>query len=257
MLLIPTAKTNSRALPFISPKVWWLRSFIALWLTVVVSGCGEPETPSPAGSLARGDRFLEDGKPNEAISAYRVALHQDSLNPVALARLSRAYAAQGNRYLADMYIQRATNIPYERGLRELEAGNEAAAKLAFEETISLHPPHPLALNHLGEIHYRRGNQDSAVAYYETSARGFSRFPATFLRLGQLYMERNMPDHARNAFERTIELNINALDAYLGLGQLHLDQGDWQLAVERFDTALAIDPRSFAARAGRDEARSNL
>ena len=220
-------------------------------------GCGQPETPQTKGSLALGDQYLKAGKIEPAIAEYRVALHRDSLNPVVLVQLSKAYAAQGNRYLADMYLQRGTNIPYQRGLDALEAGDEGAAKAAFEETISLHPPHPLALNHLGEIQYRQGNADSALGYYERSARGFSTFAATFVRLGQLYLEKEMHDEAQSAFERAIKLNMNAVDAYLGLGRLHLDRGDWQQAVERFDTALAIDPESPVAQAGRDKAQSKL
>ena len=78
-----------------------------------------------------------------------------------------------------------------------------------------------------------------------------------MRLGQLYLEKEMHDEAQSAFERAIKLNMNAVDAYLGLGRLHLDRGDWQQAVERFDTALAIDPESPVAQAGRDKAQSKL
>ena len=226
-------------------------------LSALPLGCGQPEAPQAKGNLALGDQYLRSGKIELAIAEFRVVLHRDSLNPLVLVRLSQAYAAQGNRYLADTYLQRGTNIPYQRGLDALEAGDDNAAKLAFEETISLHPPHPLALNHLGEIKYRQGNADSALAYYERSARGFSTFSATFLRLGQLYMEKEMHDKAQNAYERAIKLNINAVDAYLGLGNLHLDQGDWKQAVERFDTALVIDPESPVAMAGRDKAQSRL
>jgi tetratricopeptide (TPR) repeat protein len=229
----------------------------SLPLLALSFGCGQPEAPQTKGSLARGDQHLEAGDIEVAIAEYRTVLHRDSLNPMVLVRLSKAYAAQGNRHLADTYLQRGTNIPYQRGLDALEAGNDDAARLAFEETISLHPPHPLALNHLGEIQYHRGNVDSAAAYYEQSAKGFSTFSATFLRLGQLYVEKEMTDKAQASFERAIELNINALDAYIGLGQLHLDQSDWEHAVERFDTALVIDPESPLALAGRDHARSKL
>ncbi len=208
-------------------------------------------------SLSRADALLDSGQVEAAIAEYRVLLHQDSLDPILLVSLSKAYVAQGNRKLADMYLQRGTNIPYERGLAALKANNEMQAKLAFEETVSLHHTHPLALNHLGEIHYRRGDVDSARAYYQRSARGFGNFPATHLRLGQFYLMQDMPDKAKQSFERTIELNINAFDAYMELGKLHLDQEDWQAAVERFDTALVINPRSSAALAGRDEAQSKL
>ncbi len=240
----------------ISTACSWAIAYTFL-LLVFSFGCGEPEAPQAKGSLPLGNQYLKNGEIELAIAEYRVVLHRDTLNPEVLVKLSQAYAAQGNRYLADIYLQRGTNIPYERGLDALEAGDDAAAKLAFDETISLHPPHPLALNHLGEIQYRRGNVDSALAYYERSANRFSTFSATFLRLGQLYVEKEMNGKAQSAFERATKLNINALDAYLGLGQLHLDQGDWKQAVERFDTALVIDPESPAALTGRDKAQSKL
>jgi tetratricopeptide (TPR) repeat protein len=204
--------------------------------------------------LAQGDQLLAQGQPAKAVASYRLALHQDTLNPVVLARLAKAYQAQRKPVAADSYLRRAMDITYEKGLSALRAGDDSAAVAAFEQTLGLFPRHALALSRLGDIYRAREEEEKALYHYEKAAEANPGFAQTFVVLGQLYAARGALDQAQRAFQRAIELNINALQAYLGLGQLHLDAGRWTEAAELFDKALLIDPYSSLAQTGLDKAQ---
>ena len=201
--------------------------------------------------------MLARGQVADAVAAYRMAMHQDTLNPQVYARLARAYSAQNKKVAADRYLRRAMNITYDRGLRALEAGEDSVAVIAFEQTLDIFPPHPLALNQLAELFQARNRADKALLYLEKSAEANPNFDDTFIKLGQLYAVQNQPDKAKAAFNKGIALNINAFRAYIGLGQVLMDEREWAAAVEQFETALLIDPNSPAAHSGLAKARSNL
>ena len=207
--------------------------------------------------LDQGDRQFDQGKITEAITSYRLALFQDTLNPVILARLSNAYAARGNPTAADRYLSKAYNLTYQRGIEALQAGDDSTAFAAFEQTLQIHPPHPLALNRLGEIYQARGQEDKAIQHFEKSTEVQPDFAETFLRLGQLYLSRRETAKAQRAFERAIEANINATNAYLGLGEIFLQEKNWTKAADNFNNALLIQPHSQAARKGLEKARQHL
>jgi len=207
--------------------------------------------------IEQGDRQFAAGDLAQAIASYRMAFHRDTLNPVVLARLAKAYKKRGNPAAADRYLRWAMNITYEKGVSALQAGNDTAAVAAFERTLEIHPPHPLALNHLGDIYLARGQEDKALRHYEKSAEANPHFAETFLKLGQLRLARGEREEARQAFERAIQANLNATKAYLGLGEIYLQEKKWADAAEQFRKALLIRPHSSAALSGLEKAQRHL
>ncbi len=225
-------------------------------LSVSLGGC--TDTPSTIEEhLAQGDELLAGGEITEAVASYRMAMHIDTLNPHVYASLSRAYKAQGKQVIADRYLHRAMNIPYDLGIRSLEAGDDSTAIFSFEQTLDIFPAHPLALGKLADIYQAHGQFDKATLYLKKAAEANPNYPPTFVKLGLLYASQGFSAKAKDAFAKAIELNINASRAYLGLGQLHLDEGAWTDAIEYFETALLINPMSPTAHLGIAKAQSNL
>ncbi len=212
---------------------------------------------TPAEHLTQGDQFLADGNTAEAVASYRLALHQDTLNPVILARLSKAYKAQKKFAAADRYLRHAMNIPYEEGMSALQKGDDSTAVNAFERTLEIFPQHPLALNKLGDIYLARGLESKALLHYEKSNEANPRFTETWVKLGRLYTSTGQVEKAKKAYLNAINQNINSYRSYLGLGQIYMDEMLWMDAAEQFDKALLIDPHSTAARSGINEARRHL
>ncbi|MEJ5198627.1 MAG: PQQ-binding-like beta-propeller repeat protein, partial [Anaerolineae bacterium] len=66
---------------------------------------------SPAAPfVAEGDRQAAEGRTAEAILAYRQAIERDADHIPALRKLGQAYAGQGRRRLAQLYLQRAAAL---------------------------------------------------------------------------------------------------------------------------------------------------
>jgi len=237
-------------------RYWTVVLLSTVGLSYVFQGCSD--TPStPEQHVAQGDQFLADGNAAEAVAAYRMALHQDTLNPTILARLSKAYKAQKKTVASDRYLRKAMNIPYEEGLNALQAGNDSAAIVAFEQTLEVFPRHPLALNKLGDIYLAHDQIDKALLHYEKSSEANPNFAETWVKLGRLYTAKKMIEKSKDAYLKAIALNINSYRSYLGLGQIYLEKELWMDAAEQFDKALIIDPQSAAARAGINEAKSHF
>lgn len=232
------------------------QSALSILLFCLLQGCSE--TPStPEQHIAQGDQLLAAGNSAEAVAAYRMALHQDTLNPTVLARLSKAYTAQRKPVAADRYLRKAMNIPYEEGISALQAGDDSTAIAAFERTLEVFPRHPLALNKLGDIYLARDQVDKAITHYEKSSEANPNFADTWVKLARLYSAKKQIEKAKHAYLRAIDLNINSYRSYLGLGQIYLEEQLWMDAAEQFDKALLIDPQSTAARAGLNDAKTHL
>jgi tetratricopeptide (TPR) repeat protein len=207
--------------------------------------------------VTRGDELLAQGKVTEAVAAYRQALHQDTLNPVILARLSRAYQASGNNEASERYLRRAMNLTFEEGRQALARRDTVAATQAFERTLEIFPTHPLALNQLGDFAQARGQREEAASWYERSAKANPEFAETFIKLGSVCLALGRTERARQAFARAVEININATQAYLGLGQILLGEQRWAAAAEEYSKALMVQPHSAEAQSGLAQARRHL
>ena len=238
---------------------WNLDQFISWTSGIALLFClGCSSSPSNIEEyIEAGDGYMRSGELRQAISSYRLAFHQDTLNPVVLARLSRAYQVQGNSTAADTYSRRAVDITYQRGLAALQTGDDTTAVAAFQQTIDIMPLHPPALNRLGEIFLARDDPDRALAYFTQSVQANPRFAETFLKLGRIHLARGHRQEARDAFQQAVELNINATNGYLGLGEISLQERKWAEAAEHFKKALLIRPHSQTAREGLTQARDKL
>ena len=207
--------------------------------------------------MSQGDQLLAKGDTAKAISSFRLALALDSLNPDIIARLGRVYAGQGKTGPADTYLRRAADITYQSGLKALSQGDQAGASAAFEHTLQIIPPHPLALIRLGELCLAKGQEDKAQEYFEQATLANPDYPESFIKLGRLYLKRQRLQEAQAAFEHAVELDINAKEAYLGMGELAIIQKDWQAAAEQYHKVLLIDPRSTDASEALDKLGPHL
>ncbi len=232
------------------------RFLFAVLLAGLIASCSK--TPStPEEYVAQGDALLEKGDLNKAVESYRLALHQDTLNPVIFARLSQAYRQQKKFEAAETFFYRAIDIPFSGGMEALKAGDDSTAFALFQRTLEIYPQHPLALAKLGDIFLARGQNAEALRHFEKSSEANPEFADTWVKLGRLYAEKKQTQQAKEAFTKAIQMNINSFRSYLGLGQIYLEESNWLLAADQFDKALLVDPQSQAARDGLQQARQNF
>lgn len=233
------------------------RLILFLVPTLFLASCSSDPPSTSEEFVQQGDRQIRSGDLPAAIGSYRMALHRDSLNPVIIGRLSRAYQLRGQTAPALKYARWTANLFYEKGGASLRVGDQSAALSAFEQTLEYFPKHPLALNRMGEIHLARGEKESALELFERSVEANPQFAETYIRLGDLHLSDGELDKAKQAFGKAIEANLNASQAYLGLGQIFLREEDWAAAADSFKKALMVRPDSPSAQAGLAQARRHL
>ncbi len=225
--------------PFTHAPMRRTRLFFAALLCCACSS--EPE--SPKDPIAKGDFLLARGDTSGAQAAYRLALGQDSLNADLLARMGRIYASQGKAEPADVYLRRAADLTFRRGLTALQTGDRQAARAAFAHTLAIIPAHPLALLQLGDLSLLSDEDAKALEYFEQAIEANPDYAEGYTKAGKLYLRQRRFAEAERAFETSIELNINSADAYLGLGELFQLQQNPSAAAEQYRKVLLIDPRS--------------
>jgi len=235
---------------------------LLIGLAAIVVACGSPDEPSLAAMttselLARGRTRHELGELGAAVAAYRMVLHRDSLNAIALGGLSSVYGDQGRKRAAQRYMRKAIHLAYTAGLGSLGRGDTTAALVSFDRTLALLPRHALALIRLGDVARARGDADGAIGYYRRAAEANPNFAESSLKLGAVCAQVGRDADARAAYEAAIAANLNAFDAYVGLAELDTAAGQWAAAADQYGKALLIRPDSEAAQSGLNRARRNL
>jgi tetratricopeptide (TPR) repeat protein len=104
-----------------------------------------------------------------------------------------------------LWAQTATELA-EDGVRNLEAGNAAAARSAFEQCLKFDPAQYDALSGLGFLHYSQERFEQARFYLERALKIRSRsFQNRFL-LGATFVQLNDPEGAIAQLEHAARLN---------------------------------------------------
>lgn len=125
----------------------------------------------PIALRLQGDLAMVRGQHNAAITAYGNALKKDESAEMAL-RLFRAYAATGELgkgvgFLNKLLKKTPDNISILRtiGDTELQLGNLAASRAAYERLLKLQPEQALVWNNLAHVAFAQ-NDKSATSFAE-------------------------------------------------------------------------------------------
>ena len=191
-----------------------------------------PDEPEPIQDLA--ETLREDGRLEEAIAWYGLAIEVDPEFPLAYAGMGDALFAMARFGEAMESLRRAEELlPADSELapdlqrliaRTIAAqGRPEEAEEGFRRVLEVAPDDPVALRELVSIHFEREEYDQALAVLETLA------DAT-------------PD------DPEVHANVGVVLHALGRSEE---------ALERFDRALELDPESESARANRDLVRQSI
>src|ERR1019366_691410 len=172
------------------------------------------ERPAHADTLMfLGSAFEMQQKMPEALEAYRAALVADPSNPDRTLDYTRLLLDL-DRYDEAIQVvqtgmgQTSSTAPLELrlGAVEMNKGNYAAARDAFEAARDELPGHYLLEYYFGLLASRLGREQEAILALEKAAQLEPNSPDPFYELGKLYgAQQNWPQ-ARQALEHVIELN---------------------------------------------------
>ena len=132
---------------------------------------------------------------------------------------------------------------FNRGQTRQEANDVDGAIRDYEEAIKRHPEFVAPYIIYGKSLTERGLVDSAISVLSRGHMIDPSIPYCALLLGNAYVAKNMYDSAAIWYDRELRRFPNTLDAAINLGVCHAKVGQWQLSIEAFTRATAINPAS--------------
>jgi Tfp pilus assembly protein PilF len=212
----------------------------------VTYGCGF-EDSNLLEPIALGDEHLKKEQFRQAIGAYRLALHKDSLDFVVWGRLAKAYSAQGNKNAADVYLKKSTSGFLRAGQDAMDSGSDSLALIHYSNLLDIDPFNSMAYVFSGDIYHRSGNLSKALNSYLAAIKIDSVNHNSWFRLGEVHRKSQNNILAVNAYKKAIKININSFRSYMALGSIYLASQKLVLAENSYQKALLIKPNLISAR----------
>ena len=212
----------------------------------------------------RGSVYRLQGKPTQAIEAFRQASALNPENSLLLFNLGDMYAASGQLPLAVSALQQAVILdprdPYNRAYyAKLLAlsGNLTSARVEAAQAARLVPGNAYATGQYGVVSYLAGDRTTARTQLAQAVRlDPLRYPEFYYYLGRLDLDSSDLKSARDNLTRAVALNSTSAEYayYLGLAYERGVPGvaaDNVRARENYDKALKLAPGYKQAQEGAD------
>lgn len=172
--------------------------------------------------IAFGHSFALEGESDQAITAYSTAARKFPDSGLPRLFLGMEHLAQGNRSLAQLFLQSA----------EEELGHD-----------------PLCANERGVALFQSGRVDEAIDCFRAALDAAAEtqqpaaaWSAVHLNLGLAYRRVQRDDEARACFLRVLDYDPACASAYIALGLCAHRRGDLADAIGWYHEGLGVDPR---------------
>jgi serine/threonine-protein kinase len=137
----------------------------------------------------------------------------------------------------------ARMLAVEIGTKPMPGANgESATPAAYESYLK-------GLSFL-QRYDKPGNLDTATQFFDSAVKTDPRFALAFARLAEAERLKYALNHDRPMLDRALadakhagELNDQLAPVHVTLGQIHASEGNYDLAAQEFQRALALDPRN--------------
>jgi tetratricopeptide (TPR) repeat protein len=127
------------------------------------------------------------------------------------------------------------------------------AERLYEQAIALDPHLAIAYTNLGNIRFRRGDEDGAERLYRRAIEVDDRQPEAHYNLGYVMLERGHPRVAADHFECALSRDPRFADAHFNLAMAYEQIAERELARVHWRKYLEIEPKGTWA----DVARKHL
>jgi len=205
----------------------WILAGIALLLAIGAAlwwppGSGDPEV---AALLAKADSYMDTGRYDQALAAYRSALALDPGDETAV------FGRQKAKILARI----GPDFDAEAAVTELQA------------LKGLHPDDAHLQVLLGRLAAIRGDAKQARSDYQRALELKPDLAQAWFALGVLARGEGRPEQARGYYEKAVAFAPGHRQYLTNLADLLLDQGDYSEALDRYEALLGQSPRLLLAR----------
>lgn len=115
------------------------------------------------------------------------------------------------------------------------------AEDCYQRALALDPSLSNALTNLGNIRFRRGSVEEALALYEKALSVDPAQPEAHYNLGFLFFETGEPMQAAESFEKALAHDPAFADAHFNLAMAYEEIGRFVEARQHWETYLKLDP----------------
>lgn len=206
--------------------------------------------------IARAAVYLQIGQYEKAIADYDFALgFKPELSPATRSNMALAYVNRGiakahlKQYddaLADLdkafhYDFLNAEIPFRRGLVQLQRGADAIATADFAKALKLDPKNPLYLYYHASALLETGDTINALNEYEQVNRLDPRNALTYFRRGVIYSVRNEFEKALEMYGLVTTINPDNIYGYFNRSLIYCEQKQWNKAETDLSKVLQLNP----------------
>lgn len=203
--------------------------------------------------IEEGDRQFHADNLNDAISAYRKAVHTAPLNSTAHERLARALSLNDSLSEAEQEAKQAIRLDGKNALAHTWygwiLGRQGKYKAALaEETIAvdLDENNAFAYQTMGLILTSTGDYNQAIKAYERAIEHDPDDLGSYLNMAATMGRKGDYAGAASVYRKAISLNRHSSLAHLGLGSALGKIGDLDGQLKELQTAVALSPKSANA-----------
>lgn len=206
--------------------------------------------------IARAALFLQIGQYEKAIADYDFALgFKPELSPATRSNMALAYVNRGiakahlkhyDEALADLdkalrYDFLNAEIPFRKGMVQLERGADSAALADFSKALHLDPKHPLYLYYHATALLQTGDTLNAMNEYEDVNRLDPRNALTYFRRGVIYSVQNAFGKALEMYDLVTTINPDNIYGYFNRSLVYCEQKRWSKAETDLSKVLQLNP----------------
>ena len=195
--------------------------------------------------VAKGDALLKQGDLNESKASYFLALKLRPEYAPGLDGLARIEEAGAELNAAITLFQRAIAsdagyAPAYTHLGDLYLGRRQfeEAVLLLEEAVSVRPDFADGLNRLAQAYGKLGLDTLAIGTIQQARDLEPNEPSHAATLGWLYLGQGLTNNAENWFLAGLELDRAHPQSRRGLAEVARRRGQYELALNQVDSALA-------------------
>jgi len=203
-------------------RAWMLLTLAAVLLTACATPAKRQQAREQVDFHYRmGLAYLEDSDFQNGLVEFRAAQAINADSPKVLFAMGHTYFVQGD------YDQ---------------------AQTMMEHLIVEQPNNGKALNYLGNILEKKGDNDGALAAFKKATAVLSyRTPHYSLQNeGRIYLKRGEPTQAEEAFKEAIKRVPTYYSVRADLAKLYLDDGRWAEAADQWRAYLDLQPEGVEA-----------
>jgi tetratricopeptide (TPR) repeat protein len=201
--------------------------------------------------VGQGDIELAQGRYDQAIQRYSLALERDDRLSAAYLGLGRATQAKGQTALAIDYYRQGlaiepNNVPLLLALGDayLQQPNIAEAQATYIRARELAPTNAAVNAGLGRTLWQAGETEAALQALDQATQLNPADAETWLLLGDINDQLDQPTAALDAYTRAIEARDNWYQPYFGRGVLHLKLQQTDEAIDDLQTSVRLN-RDYA------------